>query len=1173
MAQAANLHILIIEDDRDHVDLILRAFRNDPEPFRISVAGTIRQAQEITGRDSPDLIITDWNLPDGKGIDILTRVDGTVTKPLIVMTGHGDERLAVEIMKSGAVDYIVKSATTFEDLPNISRRALRFWDNLHDRLRAEKEVQETQKRLADILALLPDAVLAIDKDGVIIAWNNAMERLAGVPAADMLGKGDHEYSIPFYGERRPILIDLVLEENPEIENHYDYIQRDGDRITSEKFVAGLLGGRGAYLWGTASPLYDSAGMQAGAIEVLRDITERKNAGAALEESEKKFRTLLENVPDLILVHRDGIILYVNQLAREITGYSLDELLHQPISRFVAPEYQDRIAAAIARRKSGEAVEPYVAEILTKSGKRLTVMVRGCGIEFEGSPASLNVLTDITERMNAERALQESEVRFRDLFNNMSAGVAIYQATPDGTDFIIRDVNRGVERIEQVKKEEITGRSLLEVFPGVRELGLFEVLQRVARTGVAEALPASMYRDNRIEGWRENYVYRLPSGEIVAIYEDVTERKLAEDALRESEVKYRTLIENSGTGIVIVDRQGTYQLINNRAAALMGAPPDRIVGKTMFDFLPEEVARRYLARNCEVMDAGKGEEYEETFELKTGTKSFHIIDQCLFDHAGQCVALQSISVDITEQKRAEQALRESEIRFRALIQNSSDIIRILDQDRRVIYESPSAGRILGYPPGFLIGQDPMEYVHPDDLDRVKRDFQEVSARTNKGIPTEFRVRKADGDYIWVDSIAVNLLEVPGVNGIVITTRPIQQRKEAEQSLSKSEERLRLALEGADAGFWDWHLPSGQAVFSDRFYSMLGYTPGEFPATYEAWISLMHPDDRDRVLQSLQQQIQKKQLLIEIEYRIRAKEGNWLWILGRGKIVEWNDKGDPVRMTGVNIDITNRRLMESEIRSLNAVLEQRVRDRTDALSKANEALEEENAQRVGAEKKLKSSLDEKTILLKEIHHRVKNNLQIIASLLNLQSRYVKDEPTLAAIRESQNRVRAMALVHEKLYRSEDLSHIDLHEYIRFLGTGLFQFYDAKSRDIRFRLDMHEVDVEISTAIPLGLILNELISNSLKYAFPAGKAGEVFIGIQKVDHILTIQFHDNGIGIPESVDWKETQSLGLRLVNTLVDQLNGTIELDRTDGTRFTLVLHEKNEPGHPVGGPASGSGTGG
>jgi two-component sensor histidine kinase len=336
-------------------------------------------------------------------------------------------------------------------------------------------------------------------------------------------------------------------------------------------------------------------------------------------------------------------------------------------------------------------------------------------------------------------------------------------------------------------------------------------------------------------------------------------------------------------------------------------------------------------------------------------------------------------------------------------------------------------------------------------------------------------------------------------------------------------------------------------------MMDNLPGEFPKPTRRTAPI-HPTTRS-VSSGSDEADCGEAPAQRIEYRLLTKDGNWLWILGRGKIAEFDENGIPSRMTGVNIDITNRRLMESEIRSLNAVLEQRVKDRTEALQQANAALEEENAQRIEAETKLQASYNEKVTLLKEIHHRVKNNLQIIASLLNLQSRYIHDDATLAAIRESQNRVRAMALVHEKLYKAEDISHTNLGDYVSFLGAGLFQFYDAKRRGIRFQLDIEEVKVDINTAIPLGLIINELISNSLKYAFPEGRNGVIAISVKKTDHMLAVTYSDDGIGIPAGLDWKNTQSLGLRLVNTLVYQLDGTIGLDRSSGTRFTMEVHDK------------------
>ena len=769
-------HILILEDDTALQDLILRAFRKDSDQLRVSVAGTIHDARDIIGRDPPDLIIADWMLPDGKGIEILPRRDGVVTVPLVIMTGHGDERLAVEIMKSGAIDYVVKSTTVFRDLPNIARRALRDWDNIRERKRAEEAVRDSQKRLADILSFLPDAVLAIDNEGRVIAWNKAIDEMTGVAAADMLGKGDHEYSIPFYGERRPILIDLVLMEDTEIEKKYLFVHRDGEKIVSEAFMPAMYGGRGAYLWGTASPLYDTAGNRVGAIETIRNIMERKQAEQALQESEERYRSVVEDQTEFICRFTpDGRLTFVNDAYCRY--FSLDK------SQCIAKSHSVMLSPEDAR---------------------------------------------LMKRHLASLTLENP--------------VAIIE-------------HRIIMPLGEIRWQRWSDRAIFD-------------------------------KDGRLVEYQ-------------SVGRDTTEKKQAEEALRDSEMRYRSVIHSMQFGIVIIDAQ-THTILeaNHKSLEMIGGSNESVLGSVCHRFIcPAELGR------CPVTDLGQ-------------------------------------TVD-------------------------------------------------------------------------------------------------------------------------------------------SSERVLLTMRGEK-------IPILKSVIK----TMLGGT----------------------------------EVLIESF-----------------------------------IDITDRRLMESEIRSLNTALEQRIKDRTESLSKANEALEEENAQRQEAEKKLQASYDEKVMLLKEIHHRVKNNLQIIASLLNLQSRYIKDESTLAAIRESQNRVKAMALVHEKLYRAEDIAHISLQDYIRFLGTGLFQFYDAKSRGIQFTLEIHDVNVDIDAAIPLGLILNELISNSLKYAFPEGRKGEIAISVKKEDHTMTILFRDTGIGIPADLDWRNTRSLGLRLVNTLVDQMNGTVELDRSAGTLFTMVLHEKEQRG--------------
>ena len=267
------------------------------------------------------------------------------------------------------------------------------------------------------------------------------------------------------------------------------------------------------------------------------------------------------------------------------------------------------------------------------------------------------------------------------------------------------------------------------------------------------------------------------------------------------------------------------------------------------------------------------------------------------------------------------------------------------------------------------------------------------------------------------------------------------------------------------------------------------------------------------------------------------------------------GDKKVVGGIAIvrDCTQRKYNLETLERTKEELEKRVIERTSALSKVNDDLRNEIAERMKAEEQLKASLYEKVVLLREIHHRVKNNLQVISSLLNLQSGYIEDKKSLEIFRESQNRVRSMALIHEKLYQSKELNKIEFTEYIDSLTKDLFNSYNIDNDRIILKSDFDGIYFEIDTAILCGLIINELVSNSLKHAFPDGRKGEVFIGIKKngdTNYILSIK--DNGVGFPQNLDFRKTDSLGLQLVTTLTAQLGGIIDLNRNGYTEFKIVF---------------------
>ena len=255
-------------------------------------------------------------------------------------------------------------------------------------------------------------------------------------------------------------------------------------------------------------------------------------------------------------------------------------------------------------------------------------------------------------------------------------------------------------------------------------------------------------------------------------------------------------------------------------------------------------------------------------------------------------------------------------------------------------------------------------------------------------------------------------------------------------------------------------------------------------------------------------------------------------------------------------------QEELRQLNRDLERRVTDRT-------LALEQEILERRKSDEQLKLSLREKEVLLKEIHHRVKNNLQVISSMLSLQRNTIEDPSIREILRVSQGRVRSMATIHELLYRSEDFAHIDFAGYVQNLASQLFRSYAVSPTDVQLKLEIHPLSFSIDTAIPCGLIINELISNALKYAFPNGRQGIIRVILEACPEADAVEAHaggeslkksspakvcltvsDDGIGLPFTVNPSQSSTLGLMLVTTLVDQLNGALDVLRDNGTTFRI-----------------------
>lgn len=509
-------------------------------------------------------------------------------------------------------------------------------------------------------------------------------------------------------------------------------------------------------------------------------------------------------------------------------------------------------------------------------------------------------------------------------------------------------------------------------------------------------------------------------------------------------------------------------------------------------------------------------------------------------------------DITERKRAEEALRRERDFAESVIGTAQAIILILDTKGHIVYINPYMEEISGYNLDEVKGKDWFETFLPSHIqDSVRSLFQkaigDIQTRGNVSaiITKDGRERLIE----WYDKTLKNA--DGSIEGLLAIGQDVTDRKRVEEALRESEEKFRSLVEHSLEGICILDLQgtilfannaAARTIEADDCAGLIGRNVMEFIA----------PESREDVVNDFIQVSQGHDAYLA-QYNAISAKGNKFYVESIGKVISY--EGKTADLISIR-DITERKRAEEALKNFNEELEMRIRERTAELEHTNILLEDEVIKRTRAEESVRKSLNERELLLREVHHRVGNNLQIMLSLIRLQSQNMKDPGLLDNLGEFQNRIRAMAHVHERMYRAEDISRIDLSELCAFLGKSLFKSYKVDPRHIRLNVEMKDLQVGIDYAIPISLIINELVSNAIKHAFPQGTSGEITIGGRREADTLVLSVRDTGIGIPEDLDWmRSTQSLGHRLVVSLVEQLNGTIELDRTTGTAFNIVVKEK------------------
>ena len=583
--------------------------------------------------------------------------------------------------------------------------------------------------------------------------------------------------------------------------------------------------------------------------------------------------------------------------------------------------------------------------------------------------------------------------------------------------------------------------------------------------------------------------------------DITERKRVEERMR-----YQAyLLENVSDAIISTDSNFSIQSWNRAAEEIYGWEESEVLGRTVDEILKsgfQEPLKEILGHFSEERSwRGEATQYRKDGTPISVLSSVRLIQ----DDEGKLVRTIATNRDITERKQTVEAFRKSELQNRTILHTALDGFWLIDpEEGRILEVNNAYCQMSGYT------REEILQMRISDFEAIEAS-EEVLEHTPKNYfegkdRFESAHKHKDGSVFEVE-VSVQSMRVNGGKNFAFI-RDISARKEAEEALRESEEQYRLLFDEMLSGF------ALHEIICDEDGKPVDYRFLVVNSAFEELTGLK----ADNLI---------GKTVLEV---LPVVEPFWIERYGRVAL-----QGEIAQFEGYSAGVGKHYEARAFCPELGKFA----------------VMFHDISERKQAERRLKKLLQEKEILLAEMHHRVKNNLQIITSLLGLQAREITDEHFLAAFEESRNRINSMALVHEQLYRAGEYARIEIADYIDQLASTLFNMYQVDRELIQLQIDAEGVYLDLEKAIPCGLLLNELISNSLKYAFPNAEKGEILIKLTGKDEKMILEVGDDGVGIPANFNLETSQSLGLQLVNLLTaHDLNGSIELERNKGTQFRI-----------------------
>lgn len=1002
----------------------------------------------------------------------------------------------------------------------------------------EQALRESEEKFNLLSNTAPVGIFLCDENGNIYYGNKRFRDITGIPEK---GVSQSEWKkLILRNEARQVVARIMDSVRKEESSYEEFKWREEN------------GSRERWIRFTSKPIYKFDNSVSGWVGTLEDITESKLVENKIKESERTLSTLMNNLPGMAyrcMYDENWTMLFVSKGCKELTGHEPEDLILNSKKSFAELTHPDdkqvgwlQIRSAIKDHSSFE-IE---YRIIDADKNVRWVWEKGEGVYGDNGEFLFleGFITDITERKSFEISQEETRKTYKNLIESSPEGLFVH----DLEGRVLFANPKAVTLIGARNQDELIGHSVLEFSMPEHKL---DYARRKEQLLAGKDVPYMESRVKKVDGtvfdvetkpilfdyfgakavlvfFRDlSYDRQLEKEQVraqvaeeanVRLQMEIQERKNAERVLRETQKYTRLLIDSSLDMICASDKDGYLTEFNAAAQNTFGYKAEEVLGKHvgMLYANPKErtnIASKHLYKS--------GVYSGEVLNKKKNGELFsaYLSASVLRNDRGEIIGAMGVSRDITEIKKAEESLRQSEERYRAIYSQAFIGIALIDVPGRFLQVNSKMVEMFGYSEDELLKLNFRDITHPDDLKKGLEQRKKLLQGKIDNYSVEKRYLHKNGTLIHADLLVSLVRDGKGVPMYTVAVyEDITERKRTEEKIQKQASQLNAIIESS----------SHHIQTIDRNYCLTSFNQNQ-----ARWIKQIYGVDAHLGLNMT-------------KGKMKTNKGtNEFWLQKFEQVFEGQSQHFEVETSDKLGNIYWREIYLNPIFGANGEV-------VEASMIAHDVTEKKTT-----EEKIRQSLKEKEVLLKEVHHRVKNNLQVITSILSLQSAYVKDQNTLNMLRESQDRIKSMAFIHESLYQTKDFSNVNFSEYVVNLSKNLVHSYEISEGRVNLKLQIDNVLLNLDQSIPCGLIINELVSNSLKYAFKKKKKGTILLTIKEKNDLVIMVVADDGAGIPKKVDFRKTESLGLQLVVTLVEQLNGTIKLDRKKGTKFTVTFKKQQK----------------